>query len=482
MVRRAALLLLMPLIPSTAGGCFFDRSGVSTSSTDTGPGKPDATADGPSTREGTGILDQLPLPHDQPPAPEVGPTPDGPSVPCAGLTCPLECNVTANRCYRVKPTGFDPSSFFDQVTGVVATTGPPITINTESGAIVAGSTTLRPAGSPGQVLGGFYWSTATQGPGYPDVAIFGVASVDLKTGQQLLVTGTYALALYATGNVTIAGELRAGGNGQIGGPGGYNGGTANGDNGAPCFGGEGKGGNEGGSGGSQTESGGGGGGRVAAGGKGGDSTYSPYPAGGAGGSAVGGTAILWPLFGGCGGGAGGGPDTGYSSNGNGGNGGGGGGAVQLVANGTLSVTGIVLAGGAGGDGGHYGAGGGGGGAGGAILLEAAEIAITGSGMVAANGGGGGSGCEDYYEANAPDGQDGQPSTLQAPGGPYNPTYGGAGGAGGATSPENGSAGQSTGNAGGGGGAAGVVRLVAKKTSATANSISPAHTTGSPAVW
>ena len=32
--------------------------------------------------------------------------PDGAPPPCAGLTCPLGCNVSANRCNRLKPTNF----------------------------------------------------------------------------------------------------------------------------------------------------------------------------------------------------------------------------------------------------------------------------------------------------------------------------------------------------------------------------------------
>ncbi len=77
-----------------------------------------------------------------------------------------------------------------------------------------------------------------------------------------------------------------------------------------------------------------------------------------------------------------------------GEGGPGGGAIQLVARGTLIVSGVIDAGGGGGGpGSAHRASGGGGGSGGWIGLEAGELQIVGSATLAANGGGGGGGCD-----------------------------------------------------------------------------------------
>jgi hypothetical protein len=387
---------------------------------------------------------------------------------CSG-SCPLGCNSPAGRCYRLQPSTFDVSGFYDMVSQGLVASASELTFDTDTGGIRDGSVVIRPAGQPGNVVNGIYWSTVIQGAGLPEISVFGLASLDVPSGVAATILGSRAFALYATGNVTIQGKLSAPASGQQGGPGGFAGGLKNGAAGQICFGGQGRGGLQGGSAGNQAEAGGGGGGRGAAGGKGGDSTFTPYPPGGAGGSAVG-AASLVPLFGGCGGGAGGGPDT-YSPPGDGGYGGGGGGAIQLAASGEIVVGGVITAPGAGGEGGHYGAAGGGGGSGGAILLEAAKITV--SGLLAANGGGGGSGSGAVTFQNAPNGSDGLASSTRAPGGASVAYWGGGGGQGGALLPQSGAAGQENANGGGGGGAAGSIRFNAPSITAAPGTASPA---------
>jgi hypothetical protein len=461
--------LLLWAFVVTLCGCTFDRSGITPSPTDgtREPGPSDLGTGEPALTDAPGVKDTKQK-ADQP----------GP-VPCAGLTCPLGCNVAADRCYRVKPTGHDASGYFDALTATVTSATADITINTTTGEIRAGATILRPPGQPGSVVNGIYWSALQPGGGYPGVSVFGMASLLVPQGRSLLVIGSHALAIYTAGDVTIAGSMVAAADGPNPGPGGVAGGANNGQAGAPCFSGAGKGGGQSGIANNEIEGGGGGGGRGAAGGTGGSAANSMYTApGGAAGDATG-SDTLWPLLGGCGGGAGGGPDSWYPS-GNGGYGGGGGGAIQIVANGTITVSDVITAPGGGGEGGHYGAGGGGGGAGGAILLEAITVTITITGVLAANGGGGGAGGASKAAANATNGSDGQPSGQSAPGGVFNSPYGAAGGSGGALAAAAGS-GDTAPNGGGGGGGPGKVRLNAQQSS-TAGIISPAPIRGAPATW
>ncbi|HWN66418.1 MAG TPA: hypothetical protein VNM90_02200 [Haliangium sp.] len=138
----------------------------------------------------------------------------------------------------------------------------------------------------------------------------------------------------------------------------------------------------------------------------------------------------------------------------------GGGAVHLVARQRLQVGGTIHAGGAGG----YGAqdkraGGGGGGSGGFIGLEAPELIIQGSAVLAANGGGGGGGTNDEGDATA--GENALTTDDPAPGGGGYTTgvyaaVGGPGSAGDTKSGSNGGDGDRGG--GGGGGGAGYIIL------------------------
>jgi hypothetical protein len=394
---------------------------------------------------------------------------------CFGLTCPLGCNTQEKRCNRLDPSNVDVKQAHDMATAALSPSGTdPVVFDTDSGKVTQGGQVLRPGGDKGQVEKGIYWDQVSQASGYPEIGLFAVASFSLPAGVEAQVVGKRAFALYASGDITIAGTLTGAAVGETGGPGGFAGGHKNGAAGAACFGGEGKGGFGGGT--PSDQSGGGGGGFGGAGGAGGSGL--PSPPGGAGGT-VAGNITLAPLRGGCGGGAGGGPDTG-GPNGDGGYGGGGGGVLQLAASGTIKISGVVSAPGAGGGGGTAGAAGGGGGSGGGLLLEAGGIVV--SGTLAANGGGGGSGSDNQFNSQtAPSGKDGQPSTYPALGGPTNPPYGGSGGAGGALgSPA--ANGENEVNGGGGGGGAGRIRLAAPSLSKTAKISPPATTSKTVGTW
>ena len=394
-------------------------------------------------------------PQDQTPAETKPSKLDGP---CPGTTCPLGCNAALHRCYRLRPSNFDPAPSYDGASGGLAFKSAQGSINTSTGEIKDGSTVLRAPGSG--VKQNIYWSTVKQ-KSAPDLSVFGMAYLFVPPGATVVVTGKIPLALLVKGSATIAGRLVAAASKSSAGSGGFGGGSSSGKSGASCFGGEGQGGT-----GSPRHSGGGGGGRGGAGGKGGDGTGVSVSKGGAGGKPVGNT-VLVPLFGGCGAGAG------AGSGSAGGRGGGGGGALQISASGVITVTGQLLVPGAGGGSGlNATGGGGGGGAGGAILLEGASIKVTG--ILAANGGGGGAGCA-YYHVTIPDGQDGQASTTAAKGG--SSVYEkGSGGAGGARTSVGGSQGKSAYHAGGGGGARGRVHLNSPSISIGEGNASPSPST------
>jgi len=132
-------------------------------------------------------------------------------------------------------------------------------------------------------------------------------------------------------------------------------------------------------------------------------------------------------------------------------GGPGGGAVAIIVKGSLTVTGVVHAGGCGGGGALSGGSeaGGGGGSGGMIKLEAANLLITPAARIAANGGQGGGG---NHNNSALPGADGQPDLMNLPitnkeGG------GGNGGGGGHRGAEQGGSGTRVNDGGGGGGGA-----------------------------
>lgn len=182
-----------------------------------------------------------------------------------------------------------------------------------------------------------------------------------------------------------------------------------------------------------------------AGGEGGDGhdcTTDGIP-GGAGGTALGMTPSA--IRGGCAG-RDGAPNNNPSSVE--GEGGPGGGAIYLVARNSIAVIGTIHAGGAGGGPGEdTRAGGGAGGSGGLIGLEATDIIVGASGVLAANGGGGGGGCNGNPATR---GEDGKASDEVAAGGAKEGS-GGDGGNGGHLSVVDGQPGDGAERGGGGGG-------------------------------
>lgn len=214
-------------------------------------------------------------------------------------------------------------------------------------------------------------------------AVFGFSSIYLSNGVSVVVTGTNGLVLASTGDITIdttlelsGGDGDAGDKGDLpvggtGGPGASQGGSgmdADNVNGTAD-------GLGGGTTGGGSNGGGGGGGYGGGGGNGGRS-------GAAGGGTYGNDAID-ALFGGSGGGAGNeGSDKGSGA------GGGGGGALELVANGNITIDSngsLDVSGGAGGQGDDEG---GGGGSGGAVIIKCNFLTLNGS--IDASGGNGGS--------------------------------------------------------------------------------------------
>ena len=410
------------------------------------------------------LPDTMPWP-DLVPWPDVTTSPDASVTdttppPCTGYICPLGCNAKENRCFRLKPSNFSAKSFFSLVSDVTFTASS-VVINTSTGQITDGSTTRRKAGSAGKVDNGIYFGVVKQ-KGYPEIAVFGVKNLNINSTTTVTVTGSRALAIYATANVFLYGKIKAVASGASAGPGGSAGGQADGKTGAACHGGEGHGGKQEGS----KRSGGGGAGRKQTGGSGGKGTGLGKDAKGGAGGKVTGKLENKPLFGGCGGGGGKGD--------RGGKGGGGGGAVQISTNGTISIDGVIHVGGAGGEGGHSLSGsGGGGGSGGAILLESYSMQVT-KGLLAANGGGGG--CGSGFLSNAPSGENGKDSTTAAKGGDSFWEFG-DGGSGGARSSEGGAKGADAYRAGGGGGAAGRIRVNGLTISIGATNASPVPSVG-----
>jgi hypothetical protein len=198
--------------------------------------------------------------------------------------------------------------------------------------------------------------------------------------------------------------------------------------------------------------GGGGGGFGADGGDGGDGSTS---SGGNGGNA---RARPAAIEGGCDG-----ADAGVAISGTTGTKGFGGGAIAVISQTHLEVSGVVHAGGGGGIGGFQGEnGGGGGGSGGMIKLEANDLFIIATTILAANGGQGGGGCRNGTGGT---GVDGTPNASEPAQG--NSEGGGSdGGGGGCLAHATGNDASDSGRGAGGGG--GGVGHIAYKGHANAN--------------
>lgn len=355
----------------------------------------------------------------------------------AGAACPGGFCTAAGACERFpyRPSNFDPAV-------VPADAGP---------SLIIGCATTFQVNSQGAVTVTSSCGVATPAhqrlpqDGGADLVLITAPSLVIADAGSLTIEGSdFPVAFAVTSDADIGGSLIVSGNGTISGPGG--------NNATLCATGQGR---PGAATGSSPRGGGGGGsfgpGPGANGGAGPGS--NPTNTGGSAGIQTGNETLV-PLRGGCAGGRGGG--TG------GGEGGRAGGAVQLSVAGTLRVRGRITSSGNGGLGanadvdGVDGPGGGGGGSGGAILLEAAQVVVTG--RLTANGGGGGEG-----EGSGGIGANGTTglaaATTGAPGGGGASPDGGNGGRGAARSEGSlpGSAAGAAG-AGGGGGGGGVGRI------------------------
>ncbi|HEY4243835.1 MAG TPA: hypothetical protein VGM88_28675 [Kofleriaceae bacterium] len=277
------------------------------------------------------------------PAPDAGP--DEAAPPDAPIDVPPGTDL-------VPSNGIDPALL---VGATAQLEGTGLAFDTDTGAILSGGSTVRPAGD-GVIAGiGF---TVVNGMG-----VFSSYGVTSATGDTWTASGANAFVLFASSEIQIGGTIDVGATTSAAGPGG----VAAMD---PCTGGDGA---------FATQDGGGGGGAAGgtAGAQGGNGNNSQGGSGGA----VCGDSSTRPLVGANHGG------VGASSTQHGGAGGLGGGAVALVAMQDIIVTGIIGAPGGAGASRTEGFGGGGGGAGGAVFLESLSVRV--SGILTANGGAGG---------------------------------------------------------------------------------------------
>ncbi|HEX6835408.1 MAG TPA: hypothetical protein VF334_02490 [Polyangia bacterium] len=383
---------------------------------------------------------------------------DGTGVDTA--SCVLGCNTAGNDCLALQPTA--PAVAMDFVYGGLSelTIGASQTLlvfDTATGEIRdgAGAVVRMPNATPMS-------RNVESGIGFHVVSGVGIwtfSKLTVPATTTIVFKGANAASILSAGDLTIAGTIDVRGyadptqsatlcTGTVAGPGGTIGGTQ-----AQVATGTGAG-----SGALDLSTGGGGAGYGDVGGDGGKhsnvngGTHGPMA----------GSAAINPLAAGFGGGA------------SGGNGGGGGGALQLAAEGTLTIGGKINAGGCGGAQGDATHGGGGGGSGGAILVEAPTVHLTATAVLAANGGGGGGGGDPMATAGSPGGS----GMAQAAGGSAG-NNGAAGGQGGALNSTSGNPGSNGTGAGGGGGGVGRVRLNSR-TGATVDGgsiISPAQTAG-----
>ncbi len=299
---------------------------------------------------------------------------------------------------------------------------------------------------------------ATSTPSSTTVAsgfLLSVTQVSIAAGSTLRVVGDQPLIVASWTDIDVAGAIDAGSTAAAPGPGAN---PADCDNRAAT-----KGGDSG-----AGASGGGGGSFQGLGGNGG------LGDGGSRGQAGGTVATAPLLLGGCPGAIGGTGDV------PGGSGGAGGGALQLTAQGMLTISGSINAGGAGGDPGQPepntgdGGGGGAGGSGGMIGLDAANVVILTGAAIAANGGAGGEGGDNDAGAR---GADGTATDVRAPGGAVGGGGNGGLGSGGAVLSGQRGGDDGDGGGGGGGGGAGFI-VIASGVPATIGTatVSPAPTT------
>ncbi|HUJ62906.1 MAG TPA: hypothetical protein VLX92_30595 [Kofleriaceae bacterium] len=384
------------------------------------------------------------------------------ACPSGNTTCSISCSTTGGpHCTALVPSN-GVSTDLVSGTGTVTITGL-TTLDTDTGQITG---VLQRAAGQGLDAGIAYAQQTTQGK---PIGVFAFHRLSVTAAGIVHFTGSRAAVILVGTDATVAGtiDLSGGCYGneiQCPGPGGGSGALYTATAGG-C-----------GPGGAGTtdaatgaDSGGGGGGAGSNGAIGGTETASGdlFKGGTAGQACL--ASDLEPLVGGSGGG-GGGPGNGTATYG-----GGGGGALQLSALSSITISGVLDAGGAGGDTGptdaSNGGAPGGGGAGGAILLEAPQVTITAAGIVAANGGGGG-GASDHLHAGTA-GQNGQASAQPALGGIAGNNGTGSGGNGGAGSTAATKGGDATDvNSGAGGGGVGRIFVRSAGGPALAGTVSP----------
>jgi hypothetical protein len=287
-----------------------------------------------------------------------------------------------------------------------------------------------------------------------NVEVIVVKSLRIEPSGHLLVRGGLPLVIVSLGDITILGSIEAHAESSTG----YAGGLTQR---MPSSVGSGPGGGTAGTGGGAAGLSAGGGSYCGLGGKGAAETGAAgTPAAS---PAAYGATDLRPLVGGSSGGSGSDPNAGA-----------GGGAVQLVANGTFTLSAgayINVGGGGGGKAPSLHQNACGGGSGGAVLIEATTVSV--SGVIAANGGAGGGG-GDTLGVGATDGLDGTPDTHAAAGG-LGDAPGGVGSAGAST--VGGAGGDVSGSpASGGAGAAGRIRINSMSAMTTVSTTSPDSTT------
>lgn len=317
--------------------------------------------------------------------PSTCPAPGTTLVSCTGAKSPCALGCTDDpklgaRCRELAPSGVAQPSDYTEATNDV-TWGPDagIVIDTGSGGITSGATTIRAPGTGLDAPSGITFRIAAQlddsrlGAASPALGVFGFRSLKVAAGTTVRVIGTRAAALLTEGDLVVEGMITARATCDAGVPvaGGYASaaGPRPGASGPPYACGV-----------NNTRTCYAGGGGAGFGTAGGDSDTRNAAKGGAAFPPLDGGTFT--LFGGSGGGAGGedqskGPGSGAVP------GGVGGGALQFGANGSFVLSGVLDACGCGGRGGA------GGGAGGMIVIEAPSVKLAPTAIIAANGGGGG---------------------------------------------------------------------------------------------
>lgn len=454
---KQTLLLVMAL----AAGCSFNPG----KSNDLGSGGGDDLSDGGDVGDAGADMTMVCTPGDKSCSGTTLSTCNLDGTAIDTSTCVLGCNTAGTDCQALQPTA--PAVAGDFVYGglsepTIAAAQTLLVFDTDTGEIRDGSGAVvrMPNATPMS-------RNVENGIGFHRTAGVGIwtfSKLTVPATTTIVFKSPYAASILSASDLTMAGIIDARGwadptkalmgasstlcQDTVAGPGGTIGGTQ-----AAAALGDGHGGGA-----TDLTTGGGGAGYGDVGGAGGKNGATD---GGSAGTTAGAAAIN-PLAGGFGGGA---------SNANGG---GGGGALQLAAEGTITISNTINAGGCGGNPGTAAAQGGGGGSGGAILVEAPTVHVTSTGVLAANGGGGGAG----GSANATKGDPGDASTNAASGGMGAGSR--AGGAGGVLGTTAGQAGTGGNGAGGGGGGVGRVRLNSRTGAATLDMnpvISPPQTEG-----